>query len=305
MLENKSRLVILGDLMLDVWLDYQFVKTSPETGAPVVKKCSRQVSPGGAANSARIAALVWGEAPLLIGALANDEVGKELVELISKSNIEGIFFDQPDGYTTSKSRISIENTQICRIDSDTVSEINFEVENKIISTLNEIPNIGIVLLSDYDKGFLTPRLIQLVVNFAKGKRIAVVADPAIGRLELFQGVNILKPNSVAFEDYLLQEGSEISNLDCQHLIVTRGDQGVELIKSDETKTFKAKHMEGPIDVTGAGDAFAVALTYTHLMSFEIEDSIDFATRISALQVTSLKSESIDLTSIKEKLREVN
>jgi sugar/nucleoside kinase (ribokinase family) len=81
--------------------------------------------------------------------------------------------------------------------------------------------------------------------------------------------------------------------------VTRGDQGVDLIKSKETKNFRAKQVEGPIDVTGAGDAFAVALAYKLAKSAEIEDSIEFAIKLSALQVTSLMNECLDPKLIKE------
>jgi rfaE bifunctional protein kinase chain/domain len=299
MAKDKSRLVILGDLMLDVWLDYQFVKVSPETGAPVVRLISRKVSPGGAANSARIAALLWEEMPILIGALSKDEIGEELSKLIADSNVRGCFFDQAERLTTSKSRLSIGSQQICRIDSDAAKEIDFETENKVISTLNEIPDIGVILLSDYNKGFLTPRLIRLVLDFATERGISVVADPANGRLSLFQGVTVLKPNSVAFDNYLLTENLEANPIECEFLIVTRGDQGVDLIKSKETKNFRAKQVEGPIDVTGAGDAFAVALAYKLAKSAEIEDSIEFAIKLSALQVTSLMNECLDPKLIKE------
>jgi D-beta-D-heptose 7-phosphate kinase/D-beta-D-heptose 1-phosphate adenosyltransferase len=219
--------------------------------------------------------------------------------LIADSNVRGYFFDQAEGLTTSKSRLSIGNQQICRIDSDAAKEIDFETENKVISTLNEIPDIGVILLSDYNKGFLTPRLIRLVLDFATERGIAVVADPANGRLSLFQGVTVLKPNSVAFDNYLLTENLEANPFECEFLIVTRGDQGVDLIKSKETKNFRAKQVEGPIDVTGAGDAFAVALAYKLAKSAEIEDSIEFAIKLSALQVTSLMNECLDPKLIKE------
>jgi D-beta-D-heptose 7-phosphate kinase/D-beta-D-heptose 1-phosphate adenosyltransferase len=297
MLRNDLQLVIIGDIMLDEWVNHKYIKKSPETGVPVVEFASRVVSPGGAANSARIATAIWGKTPILLGSIGGDEIGLELQKLIAQLDLNVHYFPQDPLKTTLKRRVRIDGQEVCRIDSDVNCPINADTETAILAYLKNIPELGIILLSDYNKGFLTPKLIQQIIQFARQSNIPIIVDPAMTRIRLFAGANIIKPNKAAFDDFCLESDSGEATAICDYLVVTNGEKGVDLITNQMVEHFDAATVSGEIDVTGAGDAFAVGLSYTFSQGFSIKEAVSFAIQLSAQQVTSIRNELLQVKNL--------
>jgi rfaE bifunctional protein kinase chain/domain len=297
MLRNDLQIVVIGDLMLDEWVNHKYIKNSPETGVPVVEVASRVVSPGGAANSARIASAIWEKTPILLGAIGEDEIGLELQKLIAQLDLKVYYFPQDPLRTTLKRRVRIDGQEVCRIDSDVNFPINADTETAILTCLKNIPELGIILLSDYNKGFLTPELIQQIIEYARKSNIPVIVDPAMTRIKLFAGANVIKPNKAAYDDFCLANDRGEATAICDYLVVTNGEQGVDLITNQTIDHFDAAKIAGEIDVTGAGDAFAVGLSYMFSQGFSIKETITFAIQLSAQQVTSIRNELLQVKNL--------
>ena len=168
-LDNKIRpkILVVGDLILDEYIWGSVNRVSPEAPVPVLESKSENIALGGAANVANnLVAL--GCKVYLVGAVGNDEKGRQLLRLVYESSInaDGIFkfAHRP---TTSKIRVIAHSQQVLRIDKEDTRPNMEETENKIIEYINKVlPNMDGVICSDYNKGILTQKIMKAIIHRA-------------------------------------------------------------------------------------------------------------------------------------------
>jgi rfaE bifunctional protein kinase chain/domain len=262
--------VVVGDAMLDRYLEGAIERDSPEAPVPVVRVKSERVGLGGAANvAANLAAL--GAIPLLIGARGSDRDG----ELLHRE-LRGLGLDDrgllelDDRPTTVKTRVLARGRQVIRIDDEADHPISPGALELARARLREaLPGAHAVILEDYDKGMLEPDLIAAAIGGAGELGIPVLVDPKTRGFFRYAGATVFKPN---LREAALGLGQPVDpdhpeallalydRLQACHLLLTMGAHGMHLVSEDRVPVHVPALPRVDPDVSGAGDTVSAAVT---------------------------------------------
>lgn len=256
---DATRILVVGDVMLDRYWHGDTSRISPEAPVPVVKIENIEDSPGGAANVAlNIAAL--GAACNLTGVIGDDVAGQSLQQVLTAAGIECDFHLSDNNPTITKLRVLSHHQQLIRLDfEEEFSSEDSELINKKLSGL--LKNVDLVILSDYKKGSLKD--IKNFIPLIKAAGIPILVDPKGSDFSKYKGATLLTPNLSEFEivvgkcateEELVSKGQRlIKDLDLEALLVTRGEHGMSLIRPNEAELHFPARSRDVFDVTGAGD----------------------------------------------------
>lgn len=260
-----KHVAVVGDLMLDRYFWGSVHRVSPEAPVPVVDVEHESFHLGGASNVANnLKAL--GATPLMLGVVGNDNSGKQLLDIVGDGGLEvsGIIADESRP-TTVKTRVIGNNQQIARIDREVKTAIDSDVANRLHAVLQEHKNVlAGIILQDYNKGVITPRVIEQTIAFASAHGIPVHVDPKFQNFFEYRGVTLFKPNKKETQDALgcsLNEDSDVvhagklllERLQCENVLITLGAKGMMLFERNGTTSSVATKARHVADVSGAGD----------------------------------------------------
>lgn len=254
--------------MLDKYVFGTISRISPEAPVPVVDIDKTEFKLGGAANVANNIKTLDAE-PILIGVIGNDYDSKHYINVMKTLGLQtvGILKDN-QRTTTAKTRVFAHAQHVLRVDSEIKDDISSYSRNKIISFFKKnIRSFSAVILQDYNKGVLTPELISEVISVSKKNKKPVYVDPKFHNFFEYKDVTVFKPNRKETADILAMkiDGEEtikeagriiIDKLNCEFLVLTRGEKGMMLFDKEKNKTVilniptRARKVA---DVSGAGD----------------------------------------------------
>ena len=263
---GESKIVILGDVMLDAYFIGEINRISPEAPIPVVEVAKKEHRLGGAANVAlNVKAL--GGSPVLCSIRGNDQDGERLHVLLEKEGIstQGLFVDH-ERPTTVKTRIIGNGKQVVRVDEESCEDISIEQEKQILTFLkSELDENSVLLIQDYNKGLLTNQVIQKSIALAQKRNVKVLVDPKKSNFTAFKDVYIFKPNrkeveeglSIRFNPGSSDEVHDMINqtkgaLNAEHVMVTLSEYGIAVNLEENLIQFPA-FKRNIVDVSGAGD----------------------------------------------------
>tara|TARA_B100001027_G_scaffold91196_1_gene62598 strand:- start:1818 stop:3296 length:1479 start_codon:yes stop_codon:yes gene_type:complete len=272
---KKSKILIIGDAMLDKYYLGSTERISPEAPVPVLKVESEILKPGGAANVAsNISSL--GQDTTLIANIGIDTNGKILKKLIGAQKINLISKNDKKILTTTKSRFISQNQQLIRVDDETNSKINFLMPSNLES---QVKKCDAVIFSDYKKGAQDniTKLIKLANKFKK----PVFIDPKGDNFDCYKNAFCITPNRKEFEnivgkcssnqDLVNKSKKLIIKLNLKSILITLGSEGMILVEKNSKPTkIEATSVNEVFDVTGAGDTVIATLCATYLSS-EMQD----------------------------------
>ncbi len=257
--------LVIGDLMLDEYLWGKAERISPEAPVQVVDVNREDLRLGGAGNVANNL-LAIGCKVTVCSVIGGDENGTILRRAFTGKgiNTDGIFED-PMRATSKKTRVLAANQQIVRIDRETRDAVHGEYEEKIVRFVSDrAADWNVILVSDYLKGVLTPRVLSMVIETGKRLGIPVVIDPKGNDYSKYRGATIITPNRKEAEaasripiiDGKSLDAAASSLLEAgeyQALLVTRSSEGMSLYTRDGAMTHIPTVAREVYDVTGAGD----------------------------------------------------
>lgn len=265
---NNQNVLIIGDVMIDAYYFGKVERISPEAPVPIVSVNGKENRLGGAANVAlNIKAL--GATPILCSVIGNDREAEKFNELLEDANLtsEGILMSD-DRITTVKTRIIGNKHQVIRVDSEKDTPLSDEEHEALkikVETIIADNNIDVVIFQDYDKGVITPKLIDVVVEICNNKDIPTAVDPKKRNFNDFKGVSLFKPNLKELKEGLNIEIDPSNNQEVESAIdtlnselknkitfITLSEHGV-FIKNGENKKQIPAHIRSISDVSGAGD----------------------------------------------------
>lgn len=254
--------------MIDAYLWGKVDRISPEAPVPVVSVKKKEARLGGAANVAlNIKAL--GARPIICSVIGDDKEGDELIDLFKESGIDAESLVKIVGRkTTVKTRVIAQNQQILRIDSETDIEIHKNESNLVLNKFRlilERQKIDAIIFQDYDKGLITPYLIDEVTKSVKAKNIPIIVDPKKRNFLSYKDVDVFKPNfkelkeglKVDFDPKNLLElkknvASLKDTINAKSVLLTLSELGVYVVNENEERLTPA-HIRTIADVSGAGD----------------------------------------------------
>lgn len=262
---DRARILVVGDVMLDRYWHGMSTRISPEAPVPVIKVDQTEDRPGGGANVAlNMAAL--GASVSLAGVVGNDKEGQILEGFLRVAGIETNFLVSSTKPTITKLRVISRHQQLLRMDfedkfdsSDSLALVN--------KARNLISQTNVLVLSDYAKGSLQD--CQALIRFSREAGVPVLVDPKGQDFSRYRGATMLTPNFHEFEAVvgkcssereLVEKGATlISDLELQALLVTRGEQGMTLLRPDHPELHLPARGREVFDVTGAGDTVIATL----------------------------------------------
>ena len=268
---KKSKILIIGDAMLDKYFLGSTERISPEAPVPVLKVESEILKPGGAANVAsNISSL--GQDTTLIANIGIDTNGKILKKLIGAQKINLISKNDKNIKTITKSRFISQNQQLIRVDDETNDKINFLMPSNIES---QVKKCDALIFSDYKKGAQNniTKLIKLANKFKK----PVFIDPKGDNFDCYKNSFCITPNRKEFEnivgkcssnqDIVNKSKKLITKLNLKSILITLGSEGMILVEKNLKPTkIEATSVNEVFDVTGAGDTVIATLCATYLSS---------------------------------------
>ena len=293
---DSVRVIVLGDVMLDVYLYGHVDRISPEAPVPVLEAAGESIMMGGAANVAgNIAAL--GADPLLIGVVGEDEAAGKLRGKLKELGIrdEGLIVDESRP-TTRKTRILADNQQVVRVDREDDRDIEPPVAKRLLSVLRgAIRSCDALLFQDYNKGTLTPAIIEAAIAMACEEGKIVTVDPKFRNFFEYRGATLFKPNlremEVAFGSvHPSDRGLEKMMLELKdrlgssHVLLTCGEEGMTLLdEAGEFHRIPAVCRE-VFDVSGAGDTVISTVTLALAAGGDVRESSILANYAAAVEV---------------------
>lgn len=267
---SGKKVLVLGDVMIDAYLQGRVTRISPEAPVPIVDICERYYRLGGAANVAlNIQSL--SATPILCSVIGNDEKGRIFGRLMAEKQLDtSALITSESRRTTIKYRVVGNRLQMLRIDEEDRHPLNETEETEYLSVINKIidnQEIDAIIFEDYDKGVLTKNVIRTVVNWANERNLIVTVDPKKRNFHHYQGVTLFKPNlkelwegvEVSSKDYSEEEIHKVMKAfaienSINLVFTTLSERGVALYDRCNDRFYtQPAYLRKISDVSGAGD----------------------------------------------------
>jgi rfaE bifunctional protein kinase chain/domain len=262
---SGQRVLVIGDLMLDLYVWGDTARISPEAPVPVVEAREETMRLGGAANVAHNIRALGGEA-MLVAVTGADTAAQDVVRLLRERRISvGWLAADRERRTSTKTRVLARNQQVVRIDREDAHEVSGTVLDALLDRAGAaLEKATACVISDYGKGVITRALLQQVLAEAERRGVPVCVDPKETHFFSYRGVAVITPNLaeagaavgrrlrdlpsiLAAGRYLCHE------LECRGVLLTRGEQGMTLFRPETAPLHFPAVATEVFDVTGAGD----------------------------------------------------
>lgn len=320
---NKDiKVAVIGDIMLDKYIVGSVDRISPEAPVPVVDVKEVKHTLGGAANVAaninNLYAKVYG-----FGVVGADEHGRLVKDMLLRSgiDIDNIYVEH-NRQTTLKCRVMAKNHQLVRYDIENRMYISDEITNNMINGLKSIADkLDIVVISDYDKGVITPLLLKNITEICRDDDIPIVSDIKVMNAMYYNNIDYLKlnlPNASKITNIPLYHNSEsYYNIVCKivdelkkiirynNLIITLGDKGLVYANNGENVVHIGAIKREVYDVTGAGDTFTATLAASLARGYDLHTACIISTIASAIKVSKVGTYSIKFDELKRFIERYN
>ncbi len=290
------RIAVLGDVLLDEFLWGEATRISPEAPVPVILLERESWSLGGAANVAANVRALGGEVALF-SVIGRDRAGEQVRQLLRECGIDDSGLLTAAGRpTTVKQRVLARNKHVLRIDREHTAPLSGREAGKLLRLLeSRCGEFDTLLISDYSKGCLTSTLLRGVAKLGQAGKISICVDPKDRHLR-YCGATVIKPNlremeemsglAIRDEETLHQAAARVFRRHSpQHLLVTRGKDGMTLFDAAGGRTrFRTAAMQ-VTDVTGAGDTTLAVLGLALAAGAEIREAALLANLAAGLVVS--------------------
>ena len=298
------KVLVIGDLMLDRYIQGEVKRISPEAPVPVVKVQQQTATLGGAANVA-LNLVRLGAEVAVAGVVGEDEAGDTLCMLLQQAAIHTRTVVRLDHRpTTIKIRIMSGQQQMLRLDMEDPSAIDDTLIARLVALINEeLSQAYVVILSDYAKGVLQPSLCQAIILSARRRGIPVFVDPKGNDYLKYKGAAALSPNLAELSaitaiaptniEALLTAGEKLAHiLQLDFLLVTRGEQGITLLQGGQ-RVYLPTMAREVFDVSGAGDTVIATLAAGVAAGLELVDALRLSNLAAGIVVGKLGTAPVD------------
>jgi D-beta-D-heptose 7-phosphate kinase/D-beta-D-heptose 1-phosphate adenosyltransferase len=261
----RTRVLVIGDIIMDEYIWGDVSRISPEAPVPVVDVRRETKMLGGAGNVVNNISSLGGEA-ILCGVVGDDSRGRQVVKMVRTlgATTEGIL-QEPDRPTTIKTRIVAQHQQVVRFDRESRREILPESVERLLGFVSRMrKEIHAIVVSDYAKGVISPRLMKGLRDLVADSGIVLGVDPKKNHFEHYKGIDVITPNhheasafsgiDIIDDETLERAGKQIlRSLKCRSVLITQGKEGMTLFEKGRNPVHIPTVARKVFDVTGAGD----------------------------------------------------
>lgn len=289
---KSKQLLVVGDLMVDAYITGTVERISPEAPVPVLFSEQRFSVPGGAANVANNIS-AWGAKATLVGVIGDDDHGRRLSAQLDEAGIDVSYLvidtSRP---TTVKTRVVAGNQQIVRVDTESRDDISSDTQQRIILSVQScLVDVDAIVISDYQKGVLTPFVTTSITNAAIQQGIPVICNPKPALMPHLQHATLLSVNIHEARAYakvahcelplnttdqlMTAAASWLEPLGVEYMTVTLGKDGC-LVSGHDDQIHSSAYSVDVSDTAGAGDTVISMLALCMISGVSISDSMLYA-----------------------------
>ena len=288
----------VGDLMLDEFVYGDVTRISPEAATPVIAVRRRELQIGGAGNVARnIAGL--GARCVFVGVVGEDDEGNQLASaFVHHPRVDARLVTDASRPTTHKMRFVSEHhsTHLLRADWETSHPVGAAVEDAILEhAVAALGRVGAVVLSDYAKGALTPRVVRSLIEAAQRNGVPVIVDPKGHDYSVYKGATLITPNRKELADAtrrpattegeIAAAAAELAEIvGSEAVLVTRSEDGMTLHVRGHEPLHVPAYPVKVRDVSGAGDTVAAVVAALLAVQAPYEAAMRAANAAAAVAV---------------------
>lgn len=297
---SSESILVLGDMMLDIYTHGEVSKISPEAPVSVFKPKGQNISLGGAASVCSLVKSL-GVDVIPCGLVGDDSCGKQVLDLLwglkLKSNM---VLTDSTRLTTTKKRYISQGQHILRVDEETVKDAYHKSYDELITAIEyAMWKAKVLLISDYNKGVCSEKILSFAISHAKYVGITIMVDPAyISDYSRYADVNILKPNQREAElatgiqirtiDDAYKAGERLLSLVSEAVIITLGKRGIVLVDKNGLREHIPVYKVSKIyDLTGAGDTVLAVLGVCRFEGRNLKHSLNFANAAASVQIQKM------------------
>lgn len=294
----QSKVLVVGDVMIDRYWMGMANRLSPEAPVPVVNVSEKNDRLGGAANVAANVASIGGQAGLL-AIIGDDENGRYLEDALAKQNIKGYLVRSDKSPTTVKIRVVAQQQQMLRCDFEAPPSIT-DIKSILSEFSRIIKDYDVVIFSDYGKGVLSE--VSQMIEICNRNDIPCLVDPKGNDYFKYRGSTAITPNkselrqivgSWSSEEELITKASSLRDeLELDYLVLTRSEEGVSLFSSEGIQNIKATAKE-VFDVSGAGDTVIAVMATLFANDCSFEQATYWANKAAGIVVGKFGTAVID------------
>ncbi len=295
-----TRVLVIGDLMLDRFVYGSVERISPEAPVPIFTYGHEVSMLGGAGNVVRNLASLGGSS-CFISVIGADATGHALTRLTGEEvGVEPYLITQSARVSTEKTRYIAASQQLLRSDRETIQAVDAATEQRIVQLAEEeLPRVQVLVLSDYGKGVITRSLVSRLMVVAARVGVPVLVDPKQRDFGYYAGASVVSPNA---KEFLEAAGLDARATEAQiteaaarlcaqhrlgHLLITRGKAGMLLCSASGEVARTSATARDVYDVSGAGDTALAACALALASGASAPEAMVLANHAAGIAVTKL------------------
>jgi D-beta-D-heptose 7-phosphate kinase/D-beta-D-heptose 1-phosphate adenosyltransferase len=307
----RQHVLVVGDLMIDEYLWGEVDRISPEAPVQIVSVLREDLTLGGAGNVVNNLASL-GARVSVAGVVGTGADGRRMLELFAalRADTRGVV-QEAARPTTRKTRVIASNQHVLRIDRETRRAVGGDAFERLVAFLEStVAEADVVLVSDYDKGLITPELVRRLVAAARRHRRPVLVDPKGMDFAKYRGTTMLTPNrkeaSLATGIEIVDDASlaaaavhllEVAHL--EKLLITRGKDGMVLFDRQAPPYVIPTVARQVYDVSGAGDTVLAVLGLTLAAGAGYEEAVTLANAAAGIVVGKVGTAPVTLAELEQ------
>jgi rfaE bifunctional protein kinase chain/domain len=313
-IDTAIKVLVIGDIMVDHYIYGNCNRISPEAPVPVVEITREQYMLGGAGNVLKNL-IAFGCQADIAAVVGEDDNATVVLSELTACNISGDGILKDAGRCTiMKSRVMVANHQLIRLDKEIAKPISHQKEQEVLAYLKKhIKNHDIVLISDYNKGLLTPALLNGIFTLCREHGIQTIVDPKGVDFAKYKGANTIKPNrkeavaasgiNITDKDSLSLACAKIQEITgCDSVVITMSEDGIAMYEAQGLQIIPTKALD-VVDVTGAGDTVLASLGVAIASGNNLYNACDFANHAAAVVVSKVGSATATLAEVEQKFED--
>jgi D-beta-D-heptose 7-phosphate kinase / D-beta-D-heptose 1-phosphate adenosyltransferase len=310
---SGTRILCLGDIMLDRFAYCGIERISPEAPVPVLLLQRTESMLGGAGNVARNIAALGGEA-VLMGLLGGDAAGNEVRAAIRTTpRIADAHVESAGRPTICKTRYIAAHQQIMRVDEEHVHPLDAAEEARLIAAIGAaLPEVDAVILSDYGKCALAPKIVAFAIRRSRARGIPVFVDPKSDDFRQYRGATCVTPNQAELalasglptgsdHEVVAAARKVLRDAKAAAILATRSDKGMVLVEASGETHIEAARAREVFDVSGAGDTVIAVLALAHASGRPLPEAMRLANTAAGIVVSKLGTATVGLDELQLEL----
>ena len=290
---TSARVLVVGDVMLDIWVRGEVSRISPEGPFPILENVTETGSLGGAGNVvANLCAL--GCSPEFVAVTGRDDAGEAIRDLLVQLPVKFQLIAPGNVATTIKTRFVVGSHQLLRVDRESEPPANDDTMSRVMDAAkNWLQPNGVVVISDYGKGAIGDGCSYLIEN-EKTHGIKTIVDPKGSDFRRYAGAYLVTPNleelavatkyPVGTDDEIVACARTLQRHGIENVLVTRGADGMTLVTEGGAVEHLFAHPVEVFDVTGAGDTVVAVVAAALATGTSLHDAARLANLAAGIVV---------------------